>query len=446
MRDEFVHDAIEPLLIEYAAGVLNADGRRKVESHLMDCDSCRHALEEWRQIADAARRETPSQALPPLDWQRIKGETPVILAHPRGVQPRRTLFQFAMPAAFVALMIGAAMLFAMMGGGGPSNNGNFAAAPNIEQRATEVPVAQPSATSTVSPDAQPVFPTPTMTVEPTVAPPDDVEPFNGFNLKAIPPDVRPVIVAANNIENGAVIKPHDLTVYLIFTDLVPEGAEFNPEDIVYTIARSNISCGQILTLDYSVTNARDVPVGQSILGDVQGCQNIERTYRPGMGGVSRDYDGRLYPQPVGETANVLLFTRDIVAGSVITEEDVALAPDYPIELVPPYAATDPELIVGRTLIAPVLSGQIVAFIPMREHTNVVIMQETVEMPEDAQVGESFDVYTTGDDPETGILVVSGAKLTYMENGGLILEVPQEYGPALQELASDKAPIQLVPSE
>lgn len=441
MRDEFVHDAIEPLLIEYAAGVLDADGRRKVESHIMNCDSCRRALEEWQQIADAARRETPSQSLPPLDWQRIKGETPVILAQPRYVQPRRTSLHFAMPAAFVALMIGTAMLFAMMGGGGPSNNGNFAAAPDNEQRATDVPVV--TATSTVSPDAA-VQQTPT--VEPTVTPPDDVEPFNGFNLKAIPPDVRPVIVAANNIENGAVIKPHDLTVYLIFTDLVPEGAEFNPEDIVYTIARNNISCGQILTLDYSVTNARDVPAGQSILGDVQGCQNIERTYRPGAGGVSRDYDGRLYPQPVGETANVLLFTRDIEVGSVITEEDVALAPDYPIELVPPYAATDPELVVGRTLIAPVLSGQIVALIPMREHTNVVFMEETVEMPEDAQVGEFFDVYTQEEDSEAGTVVVSDAKLTYMENGGLILEIPLEHGPALQQLASDKAPLRLVRSE
>lgn len=441
MREEFVHDAIEPLLIEYAAGVLDASSRRKVESHIMNCDSCRHALEEWHQIADAARRETPSQALPPLDWQRIKGETPVILAQPRHLQTRRTSFHFAMPAAFVALMIGTAMLFTMMGGGGPSNNGNFAAAPDIEQRATDVPVV--TATSTVSPDA---VITQTPMVEPTVTPPDDVEPFNGFNLKAIPPDVRPVIVAANNIENGAVIMPYDLTVYLIFTDLVPEGAEFNPEDIIYTIARTNISCGQILTLDYSVTNARDVVSGQPLLGDTEGCIDVERTYRPGAGGVSRDYDGRLYPQPVGETANVLLFTRDIEAGEIITADDVALAPDYPIELVPPYAATDPEAIVGKTLIAPVLSGQIVALIPMQERTNVVVMQETVEMPEDAEVGDVFDVYTVESESQASVRVASGVTLTYMANGGLILEFPQGDNPDLQQLASDKAPLRLVRSE
>jgi flagella basal body P-ring formation protein FlgA len=265
-------------------------------------------------------------------------------------------------------------------------------------------------------------------------------------MKAIPPDMSPVVVAANNIENGAVIKPHDLTVYLIDKDLLPEGSQFTLEDIVYTIARLNISCGQILTLDYSVTNARDVPAGQSIMGDAQGCIDIEHTYRPGMGGISRDYDGRLYPNPLRQTTNVLAFTRNLDAGSVITEADVAPLPYYPIELVPPYAATDPELIVGRTLIAPVLSGQIVAFIPMREHTNVVIMQETVEMPEDAQVGDIFDVYTQGEDSEAGIFVTNRAKLTYMNNGGLILEIPLEHGPALQELASKKSPLWLVPSE
>lgn len=442
MRDEFVHDAIEPLLIEYAAGVLNADGRRKVESHLMNCDSCRRTLEDWRQIADAARRESPSQSLPPLDWQRIKGETPVILAQPRFVQPRRTAFHFAMPAAFVALMIGTTMLFAMMGGG-PSNNGNFAAPPDTEQRATDVPVVQPSATSTVSPDAQPVSITPTMTVEPTVTPPESVEPFNGFNLKAIPPDVRPVIVAANNIENGAVIMPHDLTVYLIFTDLVPEGAEFNPEDIVYTIARSNISCGQILTLDYSVTNARDVPFAQPVPSDIEGCENIERTYRPGMGGVSRDYDGRLYPQPVGQTANVLLFTRDIEAGSVITESDIAPAPDYPIELVPPAALTDPEAMIGQMLRAPVISGQIVLVSPM---TSVVFAPETVEVPGNEPVGKFFDIYREGDAPQSAIFVIGGAKLTGMDNDGVTLDVPLEYGPALEELASQQSPLWLVPSQ
>ena len=438
MRDEYVHDAIEPLLIEYVAGTLNADGRRNVESHIINCDPCRRALEEWQQIADAARRESP-QALPPLDWQRIKGATPVILAQPRVVQPRRTSFHFVMPAAFVALMIGTAMLFAMMGGGGPSNNGNFAAPPDREQRATEVPTIEPDQTVVPEQTVVPDEPTP---MPPTALPPKNIRPVNGFNLPAIPPDVSPVIVAANNIENGAVIMPHDLTIYLIDKDLLPEGSQFTLDEILYTIARVNISCGQILTLDYNVDNARDVPFAQPVMADVEGCQNIERTYRPGVLGVATDYEGRLYSNPVGQTANVLLFTRDLEKGSIITEADIALAPDYPIELVPPAAPVDPEAIVGQMLRAPVVSGQIVLESPM---SSIVIMQETVDMPDDAQVGEFFDVYTQEDDPTAAIFVVNRARLTDIADGSLTLEVPFEYGAELEELASQNAPLFLVPT-
>src|SRR5690606_14826815 len=212
-----------------------------------------------------------------------------------------------------------------------------------------------------------------------------------------PPDVSPVIVAANNIENGAVIKPHDLTIYLIDKDVLPEGSQFNLDEIVYEIARYNIACGQILTLDYGVRNARDVPDGQpSRLG--VSCSNVERTYRPGAGGVSRDYDGRLYPQPVGQTANVLLFARDLEAGSVLTEADLIPAPDYPIELVPQFALTDADAIIGQMLNVPVVAGQIVApssisavivELSVEGRVSVTVPRDAVDVPADAGLGDVF---------------------------------------------------------
>jgi hypothetical protein len=73
------------------------------------------------------------------------------------------------------------------------------------------------------------------------------------------------------------------------------------------------------------------------------------------------------------------------------------------------------------------------------------MQETLEMPQDVQIGDVFDIYTVESESQASTLVASGAKVSYMNNGGLILVVSFEEGPALQQLASDKAPLRLVPS-
>jgi WD40 repeat protein len=64
------------LLPFYVAGQLPAAERIALEQHLMQCDECRAALDEWRALANAVRKEAQSRTanLPPLSPQLYRAQ------------------------------------------------------------------------------------------------------------------------------------------------------------------------------------------------------------------------------------------------------------------------------------------------------------------------------------------------------------------------------------
>ena len=512
MRDD-LHTAIEPLLIDYAAGTLNAVDRSRVEAHLAECGACRVVLAEWQQIADAARRETPVQLLPPLDWQRIKGEKPVTLISKPKTHPMTR--RVVLPLTLVALMSVAAFLVMLVIAGQSSlapfgypaiafqqtteptstPTPTFTSTPTLSpfaQQITAIPQLLPSVTSTPTFTSTPAFtPFAQRTANPQLLPSvmivvsltDIVQgeiiqahqvgmqewPLKHVPRRAItntadvvgliarlgyeagipildgsvtddPADARPIAlftVAARNIENGAVIMPEDLAVYEMPPDAELPATNDQIYDIVYRIARGNILCGEILSVNRLAGNARYVPERQPPLPAMD-CA-LETSYEPFEGSIFLP-DYKTFKPPSDEVVPVVVYSRNLPADSILSAEDLTII-NYPAFLAPKLAYQHPEPLIGQRVPASAVSGQIVAL-----RTNVVIMQETVDMPDDVQVGDVFDIYTVESESQASVLVASGATVSYINNGGLIFEVSFEEGPALQQLASDKSSLRLVRSE
>jgi anti-sigma factor RsiW len=67
------HIIVRDLLTLAAAGLLDLDEQRRVETHLHQCEACRAEFSEWTQLT-AALRELPTPQAPPslvLQTQRI---------------------------------------------------------------------------------------------------------------------------------------------------------------------------------------------------------------------------------------------------------------------------------------------------------------------------------------------------------------------------------------
>jgi Flp pilus assembly protein CpaB len=483
MRDD-LHTAIEPLLIDYAAGTLDASDRNRVEAHLADCDECRVVLDEWRQIAAAARDGAFSRrALPPLDWHRIKGGKPVtLISRPK---TQSVTHRVALPLSLVAVIALTAFLAAQLLR--PPQNQQPSVA--VLQAATATPTPTPTFTSTptLSPFAHQISANPQLipTVMIVVSVDDIVQgeiiqahqvglqawPLKHVPRRAItdtadvvgliarlgyeagipildgsvtgdPAKARPVAlftVAVRNIENGAVVMPEDLAVYEMPPDAELPVTNDQIYDIVYRIARGNILCGELLSVNRLADNAHNVPEGQPDL-PVMDCGTLETSYDPFEGSIYFP-DYKTFEPPSDEVVPVVVYSRNLPAGSILSAEDLTTT-NYPAFLAPELAHQHPEPFIGQRVPEAVVGGQIVSFRPV---TNVVIMQETLEMPQDVQIGDVFDIYTVESESQASALMASGATVSYMNNGGLIFEVSLEDGPALQQLASDKSPLRLVPA-
>lgn len=506
MRDD-LHAAIEPLLIDYAAGTLNAADRSRVEAHLANCDECRVVLDEWQQIAAAARDSAFSRrALPAINWHRIKGEKPVTLIPRPKTQPMTR--RVVLPLTLAALMSVAAFLVMLVIAGQPSLApfGYPVVAFQQTTEPTSTPTPTFTSTPTLSPFAQQTTSIPRLlpsitplpqtqhSVEQDSTPPTvmivvSVEniiqgeiiqahqvglqewPLKHVPRRAItdtadvvgliarlgyeagipildgsvtddPEDARPVAlftVAVRNIENGAVIMPEDLAVYEMPADAELPVSNDHIYDIVYRIASGNILCGEILSMNRLTDNARYVPERQSP-PPVMDCA-LETSYDPFEGSIYLP-DYKTFEPPSDDVVSVVVYSRNLPAGSLLSPRDLTTT-EYPAFLAPELAHRHPEPFIGQRVPEAVVGGQIVSFRPV---TNVVIMQETLEMPQDVQVGDVFDIYTVESESQASALMASGATVSYVNNGGLIFEVSLEDGPALQQLASDKSPLRLVPSK
>lgn len=374
MSGEPRHHITEAMFVEYVADTLDMADRRKIEAHLMTCESCRQTVSEWRQIASAARTGKPS--LPPLNWRLIKGDDPMIIERPMTAMPRQPVavrrFNFAFPMTFAALAIAAVTLFSLMGG--PSGeDGNFGMVGQNQQNdeATATPLT-PLMTPTPTAAEPIVFPTATplvLELPPTIVAPDDIplmtptpalsilltpQPLDPYNMVNQPEYMVIVVAAAADIAQGSVIKPEDLTLYAIDERFVPENLRITPDALIYRIARVNLACGQILMPNMVAENAHDITPDAADFTLSENCAAVKKSHVQAQ--IPFQYNTvRYYITDVSHPA--VYYTRELPAGHTITADDVTVR-NVPVpELIPSGAATSLDAVIGQTLTTPVIEGQ-----------------------------------------------------------------------------------------
>lgn len=211
-----------------------------------------------------------------------------------------------------------------------------------------------------------------------------------------------LVLAARDIENGALIQPEDVTLYPLPVDYAPFNGVVSPDDVVGKIARTNIRCGLPILANLYVENAHDVPVDQPTLAQRPDC-NLPRLTEP------------------VETRDVVTMAQEIPAGMPIPAEAVVLRP-YPAALLPEGALTSLDDVVGKAARTPLYREQVV----MPDQLQEVVENVELTIPATAiqnagsllPIGSRVDVITTILFVDLGDAVPSGAQSLVTHDSGI----------------------------
>lgn len=184
-----------------------------------------------------------------------------------------------------------------------------------------------------------------------------------------------IVLAARDIQNGAVIHSEDVNLYPMPVDYAPFNAVVSLDDVVGKIARTNIRCGLPILANLYVDNARDVPNGQPVLAQTGTCDLPRLT------------------APV-ETRDVVMVVQEIPVGMIIPAAAVALRP-YPAALLSEGILTSLDDIVGKAARTPLYREQVLVPDQLQdavENVDVTIPAASIANAESLlPVGSNLDV-------------------------------------------------------
>jgi flagella basal body P-ring formation protein FlgA len=210
------HADYEDLLLAELTGSLRDPGeRQRLAAHLKTCSRCRALRHEWQLIASAVRSTRPVYTK--------KGYPMRIALTPHHTTRRVSLT--ALVALAAALLVITALLVMPR--------------PQMPSAASNLPALEQAATATPTRSTQFVE----------------------------------IVVAGRAIENGAVITDEDVGVLRFPADYAPFNTLMREEDVIGTIARTNIACGLPILQNQLATNASEVPLGQPMPSTDYDCPN-----------------------------------------------------------------------------------------------------------------------------------------------------------------------------
>lgn len=306
------HTPFEDWLPGYVNGTLTNAQRHQVETHVETCAVCRQTLREWQLIGAAVRLNAQHTAfsLPPM--QSIEAGRDTMTNIPALSTPPRPL-QRPSQRRWTTFSIGFAAMLALV----------------------VIVFAQVQQTNTLyqQPSAQPITPAPTTAPLPVLV---EVTPEATEELVWRP-------VASQFIEVGDVISEHDIVMQQWPIELAPrENVVRVVSNIVGSIARTNIACGQPFYYTHLAGNARNI---------VQYVPTYNEPYC---------FAAEMNPQltEIAVTNVVVIGSQGVQQGSLIDEADIELRA-YPSQFVPMSAILDINEVVGKVATYDLLRDQIV---------------------------------------------------------------------------------------